>query len=115
MATYTETINTNLSFPNIDIYNQYNDGTQYGYRAYPQDGYVMYSLSTDVIEIEDPETGETTTEIYYCRMAGFPLNYNFDNFDYIAVLESDVPADHIFGDVKPKPEIMSESTETETM
>ena len=89
MAVYTETIDTSFNYPHIDIYKTFRDGAQNGYNAYPQEGYVMYSLSTDVIEIEDPETGETTTEIYYCRMAGFPLNFNFDNFDYIAVLEKE--------------------------
>lgn len=92
-----ETLDTSFNFPHIDIYKRFYDGVHSAWRAYPQEGYVMYSQSTDVIELPEvnPETGEPITEIYYCRMAGFPLNFNFDNFDYIAVLESEVPADHI--------------------
>ena len=97
MAVYTETIDTSFNYQYIDIYKRFRDGEHCAYKAYPTTGYVMYSLSTDVIEIEDPETGEITTEIYYCRQVQFPLDFNFDEFDYIAVLENEVPADHIFG------------------
>lgn len=90
--------NTNFNFPNITIYNTYDsDGVHNGYDVIPNEGYVMYSLSTDVITDIDPITGEETTEIYYCRYAWLSKRHNFDNFDYIAVLESEVPADHIFG------------------
>lgn len=104
MAVYTETIDTSFNFPHIDIYKRFRDGVQTAWHVYPHEGYVMYSQSTDVITTQDPMTGEETTEIYYCRMAGLSLRYNFDNFDYIAVLESEVPADHIFGGGNNEPE-----------
>ena len=96
--------NTNFNYPNITISPTYYNGVQDGYDVIPNYGYVMYSQSTDVITDIDPNTGNEVTEIYYCRYAWLPLRYNFDNFDYIAVLESEVPADHIFGGGNNKPE-----------
>lgn len=106
MAVYTDVLNQTISFPNIDIYNILKDGELNGYKAIPHTGYVMYSPSSDVFTNIDPMTGEEVTETYYCRLVGLPLNYNFDNFDYIAVLESDVPADHIFGGGDNNHEVM---------
>ena len=88
---------TTFNFPNITISKTYRNGEHNGYDIVPNDGYVMYSQSLDVITNIDPFTGEEVTETYYCRYAWIPKNFNFDNFDYIAVLESEVPADHIFG------------------
>ena len=62
----------------------------------------MYNPDIDIIE--NPETG--INEIYYSRFAQLPLTYNFDNFNYIAVFESDVPADHIFGAGDNNTEVM---------
>ena len=87
MAAYTETLNTNFDYPHIDIYNKCKDGVHQAYRAYPHTGYVMYSPTNDVITVKDQKTGKEITEIYYCKMVGMPLNYNFENFDYIAVPE----------------------------
>ena len=107
MAVYTEELNTNYNFTNINIFNILKDGVLNGYKAIPYDGYVMYSPTNDVITLPpNPETGEETTEIYYGRQAILPLNYNWGNFDYIAVLESEVPADHIFGNDEPEHEVM---------
>ena len=97
MAVYTETIDTSFNYPHIDIYKTFRDGVQNGYNAYLQEGYVVYSASQDVFTTLDPITGEEITLTNYFRMVGFPLNYNFDNFDHIAVLESEVPADRIVG------------------
>lgn len=99
MAVFKDVLNPNFIFPNITIYDILRDEVLTGYRARPNEGYVMYSQSTDVIVLPEinHETGEPIIETYYCRQAQFPLNFNFDNFDYIAVLESEVPADHIFG------------------
>lgn len=103
-ANWERVPNTNFNYPNITIYDILADGVCTGYEARPNEGYVMYSLSNDVITDINPETGEEITNTYYCRLVGLPLNYNFDNFDYIAVLESDVPADNIFGDGDNKTE-----------
>ena len=106
MAVVTETIDTSYNFQHIDIYKRFYDGVHNSYSAYPHEGYVMYSPSKDVFVTEDPETGEEVTEIYYCRMVGMPLNWNPATFDYVAVLESEVPADHIFGGGEPEHEVM---------
>ena len=90
MATYTKELSTQHNFPNIDIYIQYCDGVFNGYEAVPQAGYVMYSPAKDVMVERDPETDEEVTNTYYCRLVILPLNYNFNNFDYIAVLENDI-------------------------
>lgn len=86
---YTKEINTELNFSNITVYNTFTDGIHDGYEARPDPGYVMYSPSSDVIVAPDPITGAETTEIYYCTMVGMPLNFNFDNFDYIVVSETE--------------------------
>ena len=85
----TEVLDTSFNFPHVDIYRRFYDGVQSSWRVYPHEGYIMYSQSTDIIANMNPETGEETTEIYYCRMANLSMRYNFDNFDYIAVLEGD--------------------------
>lgn len=116
MAAYTETLDTSFNYPHIDVYKRFYDGVHSSYKIYPHEGYVMYSQSTDVIILPEinPETGEPITEIYYCRMANLSLRYNFDEFDYIAVLESEVPADHIFGGGNNDHEVMGDKEETET-
>lgn len=96
MATYTEELNTGFNFPNINIYNQYRDGVQYGYKVTPHDGYVMYD-TTDETVIIDPETCEETPVTYYYTLAGLPMTYNFDNFSWVAVLRSEVDENYIFG------------------
>ena len=34
--------------------------------------------------------------IHYFTLAGFPLNYNFDNFSWVAVLRSEVDENYIY-------------------
>lgn len=118
MAVYTEKINTNYNFPNIDIFNWLKDGVVIGYRARPQTGYVMYDTTEQHSELQtDPETGDFVLDemgnpiempvIYYYTMAGFPLAFDFNNnFTWVAVLRSTVNENYIYGDVTDKPEIM---------
>lgn len=97
MAVYTEELNTNYNFPNIYIYNRYKDGVLSSYRAYPYDGYVMYSQSeVDTYPVMD-ENGNISYVTPYCTMVGLSLRTNFDNFDYVAVLRSEVNENYIFG------------------
>jgi hypothetical protein len=93
MAVYTEIIDTSFNYPHINIYKRFKDGNHCAYKACPQTGYVMYSQSTDVIEIEDNETGDNKIEIYYCEQVLFPKDFDFDNFDYVATLEGEPPTD----------------------
>ena len=46
----------------------------------------------------DEETGmpiEVPVTCYF-TLAGFPLNYNFDNFSWVAVLRSEVDENYIY-------------------
>ena len=106
MATYTETINTNYNFPNLSVYNRYKDGVLCAYRVYPDDGYVMYDSSKHDTVL-NPDTMEEEPVTYYCTMAGLPLNYNFNNFPWVAVLRSEVDENYIFGGGnEPEHEVM---------
>lgn len=100
MSAYTEQLATDIVYPNIEVYRQYEDGNLYGYRVTPADGYVMYNKNRNDTEPgEDPETGEMI-EIpvtYYYTVAYLNPNYNFANFPWVAVLRSGVNEDYIFG------------------
>ena len=89
MAVFTQELNTNYSFPHIDIFNLYSDGVHYGYKALPHEGYVMYDPNANDTEWNE-ELQEDVPCTYYCRQMGMPLNYNLDNFPMVAVLESEV-------------------------
>lgn len=86
----TEIIDTSFNFPYINIYKRYYDGVHSAWRAYPQEGYVMYDTSDSPQMDYNPETGEYFEVTHYYTMAGFPLNFNFDNFSWVAVLRSEV-------------------------
>ena len=96
MAVYTQEVSTQLTFPNITIYNLLEDGVHYSYKAVPNDGYVMYDTNDEAYE-EDPDTGEQIPVIYYRLQAYLPLSYDFNNFSYVAVLRSTVDENYIFG------------------
>lgn len=117
MAVYTEELNTNYNYPNINIYNRYRDGVLTGYNAYPVDGYVMYDTTDNYTEplvdkngdyVYDEEGNIIEVHVrYYYTVAGFPLRYNFNNFSYVAVLRSEVDEDYITGDPnEPEHEVM---------
>jgi hypothetical protein len=95
-AVYTEELNTSVNFPNISIYNRLRDGVLAGYKALPNEGYVMYDRNANDTEF-NPETGEEMPVTYYRTIALLPLNANFDNFPYVAVLRSEVDENYIFG------------------
>lgn len=102
---WTRELNTNFNFPNIGIYNVLNDGVHMRYEAIPNEGYVMYDTNRNDTEL-NPDTMEEIPVIYYYTLAGFPLNFNFDNFTWVAVLRSEVDENYIFGDVEPDHEVM---------
>ena len=95
-AVYTEEVATDIVFPNITVYRRYKDGVHCGYRAYPNEGYVMYD-TTDENYDYDTETGDLIPVTHYFTMAGFPANYNFANFTWVAVPRSEVDENYIFG------------------
>lgn len=97
---YERVLNTNFNFTNINIYNRISNGVHTGYQAIPYDGYVMYDTTDEYTDtVIDEETGMPIEipVIHYFTLAGFPLNYNFDNFSWVAVLRSEVNENYIFG------------------
>ena len=104
MTTYE--LETNIVIENVTIERKYNDGIHQAYRLTANAGYVLHSPARDV-EVEDPMTGETHIEQYYYRQCTIPVARPVSDWDWHAVLESDVPADMIFGGGgKPDHEIM---------
>lgn len=100
MSEYTEQLATDIVYPNLLIYRQYEDGEHYGYRLTPAEGYVMYDTRREDTEPkEDPETGEMVEMpvTYYYTVAYLSLNTNFDNFPWVAVPRESVDENYIFG------------------
>ena len=95
MATWTEEINTNFNYPNIDIYNLYRDGELRGYEARTHEGYVMYDTNANYTEL-DPETMTEVPVTYYYTLFGMPTTYNFNNFSWVAVPRDSVNENYIF-------------------
>ena len=96
------------SFPNLIIEGGWTDDEtrQINYRLTPSEGYVFYDSTANNTDF-DPETDEEIPVTYYYTLAYLPLNYNFNNFPYVAVLRSSVDENYIFGsDDKPEHEIM---------
>lgn len=89
MAEYTETLATDITFPNIDVYRTYRDGVQTGYRIVPQEGYLMYNTAANDTEY-DPETDTEVPIIRYYHVLHCPLIFDFDNFPWRAVAMLDV-------------------------
>lgn len=110
MAVYTDVLNENISFPNIDIYNILKDGVLNGYKVKPQDGYVMYDTTdehTDFVFDEEQGMYVEVPVIHYFTEAILPLNFNFNNFSWVAVLRSEVDENYIFGGGdEPEHEVM---------
>jgi hypothetical protein len=60
----------------------------------------MYdTAANDIAPMPDPETGEIIPVpiTYYFREAVIPIRYPVETWTWVAVLESTVPADQIFG------------------
>lgn len=96
MATYTYPISTEHNiYPNLTVCERRADGVLKGWRVTPNDGYVMYD-STEEGTKTHPITFEEGATYYY-TYAGFPLNYNWNNFTWVAVLRSEVDENCIFG------------------
>ena len=109
---------TSIALPNITVYELLQDGVLRGHRLTANEGYVIYDTSANEVEPKiDPETGDLVFDehgnvieipvTYYFRQATIPVNVPVENWTWVAVPESDVPADHIFGGGnKPDHEIM---------
>ena len=94
MAVYTEELATDISFPHIEVYRKYRDGEHYGYRIVPEEGYLMYDTAANDTDY-DPETGTEVPVTRYYHVIHASLMFDFDNFTWVAILESEVDEDHI--------------------
>lgn len=117
MAVWTEVINTDYDFPNIDIYNRLEDGELNAYVARAQEGYVFYDTNANDTELlRDPETGDFVYDdegnlvevpvTYYYTIRIFPKTYNMNNFSLVAVSREGIDENYIFGDVSGDHEVM---------
>lgn len=97
MATITFEPATDIVLENITVQRKYVDGVLSSYRLTPNEGYVLHNPELDVTSF-DPITGEEITEQYYYRQANIAARYAVETWTWHAVLESEVPADMIFGD-----------------
>ena len=93
---FTFEIDTSFSFPNIDIYKQFYNGSQTGWRVTPHEGYVIYDTTEENWAQDSPDS-EPYPVIYYYTAAYLPIRYNFDNFTFEAVPRSEVDENYIFG------------------
>lgn len=97
-STYSYVEATEFNFPNITIFKQVRneDNVQVAWRANANDGYVFYDPNAGNTEWNE-ELFEEVPVNYYYREANIPLRFNFDNFPYVAVPESEVDENYIFG------------------
>ena len=94
---------TNYNFPNLIVEETHLNGRHTGYRVTPADGYVFYDTTEENYE-PDPNNDELEIPVtYYYTIAYLPLNYNFDNFQFVAVLRSSVDENYICGGGTTKP------------
>lgn len=96
MAVITFEVATDINLPNITVERKYADGVQTAYRLTANSGYVMYDTTENATEF-DPDTGEEIPVIYYYRQVTYPVRYSPNTWTYVAVLESSVDENYIFG------------------
>ena len=98
MDIYTREIESNFNHNNIIAYRKYCNGMQYAWSFEAAKGYVMYDTkANDFIPIED-EYGNIIEEpcIFYCLSIFCPLNYDLDNFSWVAVPRESVDENYIY-------------------
>lgn len=105
MAT-TYTVSTTITLPNITVEEKYVDGELLAHRLTANEGYVMYDRNANDTEY-DPSTGLETPVTYYCRQATMNIRVPVENWGWVAVLESTVDENYIFGGGnEPEHEVM---------
>jgi hypothetical protein len=95
MANWNYETATEYNFPNITLYKVLKDGEHVRWRFVSNDGYVMYNTTANNTEL-DSDTMEEIPIVYYYTNVDCPLNYNFNDFTWIAVLRTDVDENYIF-------------------
>lgn len=83
-------------YPNLTVYKTIYNGQHTGWRVNSNDGYVFYDTTEDNTEWNE-ELQEEVPVIYYYREIIFPIRFNWDNFSLVAVPESEVDENYIFG------------------
>lgn len=102
------TVSPTITLPNITVEEKYIDGVLKAHRLTAHDGYVMYDTLAENYEPADPMNpgGEQVRVNYYFRQATIPIRVPFENWGWVAVLESEVDENYIFGGDTNKPEVM---------
>lgn len=94
---YVYEINTDFNITNITVRNCLNDGELEFFELTPNEGYVMYDTTANDVEY-DEKTDTFVPTICYSRLCYIPSFRPNWVYNWTAVLESEVPADHISGD-----------------
>jgi hypothetical protein len=98
MAVTYEDVNPTL-IANTTMQKIFRDGVWHGYYIAPNDGYVLHDKENDWTDI-DPITGEEVLYLGYSSgrvSCGTSYDFAANPREFYAVLETDVPADQIFG------------------
>ena len=83
---------THNVYPNLTVYEKYYDtdtNTVIGFRVNANEGYVFKDTSETNYEL-DTETGIEREVTHYYRLAYLTRNFNFANFSFVAIPESEV-------------------------
>jgi hypothetical protein len=88
---------------NTNMIKGFRDGVHMNYRISPIDGYVLHDNSGNWTDMDGIEH-----EAYYTGTVSCAASYDFETNprEFYAVPEDSVPADQIFGGVKPEVEVM---------
>ena len=102
---WTQEIATEFNFPNITVYRLLKDGEHKSWRFVSNAGYVMYDTTAEVYEQPDPFSPPVRVTHYFTNV-DCPLNYDWDNFTWVAVPRDSVDENYIFGVDEPNHEVM---------
>lgn len=84
---FKKELNTDFTFPNINIYNGYNGSKFIFYIVEPCDGYMLRNTESDTTT--EDENGNVVVVPYYSKVAYLPTIYDFEKFPYIAELRAE--------------------------
>jgi hypothetical protein len=85
-----------IILPNITVEEVIKDENLIGYKLTANEGYVIYdTAANDVVPKTNLKTGEIIPVpiIYYFKEAVIPIRIPINNWTWVAVPESEVPAD----------------------
>ena len=85
--------------PNTTMQKTFLDGVERSYLIAPVEGYVLHDKALDWTEIDEFTGEETAKQGYTGGTVGCGANYDFtaNSREFFTVLETEVPADQIFG------------------